>query len=127
VGLRLFWTNVERTTPRLRVIEAAPVAFLLLLTAGLTVAANPVMTYLESASSSLHDPHTYIRVVLATRDPRTAHAHGAVGPERGGLADPARPAPAATAASVDGDTSTPSATPPVAPPAAASTRAGVAR
>jgi multicomponent K+:H+ antiporter subunit D len=68
VGMRLFWTNVTRTTPRLRVIEAAPVAFLLLLTVGLTIAANPVMTYLDSTARSLHDPQTYIRVVLSSRD-----------------------------------------------------------
>ncbi|AMN45937.1 monovalent cation/H+ antiporter subunit D [Steroidobacter denitrificans] len=67
VGMRLFWTNVTRTTPRLRIIEAAPVAFLLLLTMGLTVAANPVMIYLDAAARSLHDPETYIRVVLSSR------------------------------------------------------------
>jgi multicomponent K+:H+ antiporter subunit D len=73
IGVRLFWTVTERTTPRLRVIEAGPVAFLLLLTMGMTVAAGPVMTFLESAAGTLHDPDMYIEAVLAPL-PATAEA-----------------------------------------------------
>ncbi len=65
IGIRLFWTVIERTTPRLRVIEAGPVAFLLLLTMILTASAAPVMAYLESAARTLHDPQRYIDAVLA--------------------------------------------------------------
>ena len=64
IGVRLFWTVTERTTPRLRVIEAGPVAFLVLLTMALTAAAGPVMTFLESAAGTLHDPDHYIEAVL---------------------------------------------------------------
>ncbi|MGH8178269.1 MAG: monovalent cation/H+ antiporter subunit D, partial [Steroidobacter sp.] len=53
IGLRLFWTVSGRMTPRLRLIEAGPVAFLILLCIGLTVGAGPVMTYLDSAARSL--------------------------------------------------------------------------
>lgn len=67
VGMRLFWTNVTRRTPRLRIIEAAPVAFLLLLTMGLTIVTDPVMTYLDSTARALHDPEVYIRMVLSSR------------------------------------------------------------
>lgn len=75
IGVRLFWTVTERTTPRLRVIEAGPVAFLLLLTMGMTVAAGPVMTFLESAARTLHDPEMYIEAVLAPQPlPATAEA-----------------------------------------------------
>ncbi|HLS81588.1 MAG TPA: monovalent cation/H+ antiporter subunit D [Steroidobacter sp.] len=63
IGLRLFWSVTGRTTPRLRVIEAGPVGFLILLCLGLTVGAGPVMTYLDSAARSLHAPDVYIRVV----------------------------------------------------------------
>jgi multicomponent K+:H+ antiporter subunit D len=66
VGIRLFWTVTARTTPRLQVGEAAPVAFLLALVAALGVAANPVMSYLEAAAGSLHQPQTYIRTVLSS-------------------------------------------------------------
>ncbi|MBB6094290.1 multicomponent K+:H+ antiporter subunit D [Povalibacter uvarum] len=74
IGVRLFWTVTERTTPRLRVIEAGPVAFLLLLTMGMTVAAGPVMTFLESAAGTLHNPDMYIEAVLSPQPPATAEA-----------------------------------------------------
>jgi multicomponent K+:H+ antiporter subunit D len=70
VGIRLFWSVTARTTPRLRVSEAAPVAFLVALAVLLGTAASPVMQYLEEAAGSLHDPQSYIRVVL------TSHAQG---------------------------------------------------
>jgi multicomponent K+:H+ antiporter subunit D len=65
VGIRLFWSVTARTTPRLRVSEAAPVAFLVALAIVLGAAASPVMRYLEEAAGSLHDPQSYIRVVLS--------------------------------------------------------------
>jgi multicomponent K+:H+ antiporter subunit D len=68
IGMRLFWSTVGRRTPRLRVLEAMPVAMLVLLTLGFSVAAGPVMTYLEAAARSLHDPDTYIRSVLTPQD-----------------------------------------------------------
>jgi multicomponent K+:H+ antiporter subunit D len=64
VGIRLFWTVTARTTPRLRLIEAAPVATLVALSIVIGLAASPVMSYLESAASSLHEPRSYIREVL---------------------------------------------------------------
>ena len=63
IGLRLFWSVTGRTTPRLRLIEVGPVAFLIVLCLGLTAGAGPVMTYLESAAQSLHSPEVYIRLV----------------------------------------------------------------
>jgi multicomponent K+:H+ antiporter subunit D len=68
VGLRLFWSVAGRTTPRLRLIEAGPPAFLVLLCLALTAGAGPVMTYLESAARSLHSPQVYIRVVNGTQE-----------------------------------------------------------
>lgn len=76
IGMRLFWSSSERATPRLRVLEAAPVAALVLLTLTLSVTADPVGRYLDSAARSLHEPHTYIRVVLSERQA----AAGAVSP-----------------------------------------------
>jgi multicomponent K+:H+ antiporter subunit D len=54
-----------RTTPRLRLLEAAPVATLVLLCLALTIGADPVMRYLDSAAKSLHQPDTYIHTVLS--------------------------------------------------------------
>ncbi len=70
VGMRLFWSHAARTTPRLRLVESAPVAALVLLSLGLGVAADPVTRYLESAAHSLHQPDTYIRSVLSQRTRR---------------------------------------------------------
>jgi multicomponent K+:H+ antiporter subunit D len=63
-GIRLFWTVAARTTPRLRLLEAAPVAFLVALCIVLGMAANPIMRYLDHAATSLHEPQDYIRNVL---------------------------------------------------------------
>jgi multicomponent K+:H+ antiporter subunit D len=68
VGIRLFWTVTARTTPRLRVLEAAPVAFLVALCIVLGTAASPIMQYLEHAAASLHEPQDYIRTVLSQTD-----------------------------------------------------------
>jgi multicomponent K+:H+ antiporter subunit D len=67
-GTRLFWTGTARRTPRLHVLEAAPVAVLVLLCLGISVASGPVMGFLEATARSLHEPTTYIRTVLAARE-----------------------------------------------------------
>jgi multicomponent K+:H+ antiporter subunit D len=70
IGMRLFWSVTGRATPRLRIIEAAPVAFLLVLCIALTAGAGPMMTYVDSAARTLDDPQTYIRAVLpVTQEP----------------------------------------------------------
>ena len=65
IGMRLFWSLAARTTPRLRLLEAAPIAAMILLCVGLAVAADPLTRYLEHAAHSLHQPDTYIRAVLS--------------------------------------------------------------
>jgi multicomponent K+:H+ antiporter subunit D len=69
IGVRLFWTARETTRPRVRMLEAVPVAFLVLVGIGLTVMAGPVMTYLTAAARALHQPDAYIHAVLATSKP----------------------------------------------------------
>jgi multicomponent K+:H+ antiporter subunit D len=70
IGIRLFWSITARATPRLRLLEAAPVAILVLLCLGLTLAADPVTKYLDSAARSLHQPDTYVRAVLSQETQR---------------------------------------------------------
>jgi multicomponent K+:H+ antiporter subunit D len=65
IGMRLFWSIAARTTPRLRLLEATPVAAMVLLCVALAIAADPVTRYLEHAAQSLHQPDTYIRSVLS--------------------------------------------------------------
>jgi multicomponent K+:H+ antiporter subunit D len=71
MGMRLFWSVVGRTTPRLRVIEAAPVAMLILVCVVLTMIAEPVMTYMEGAALGLSAPQTYIDAVLSAQTSAT--------------------------------------------------------
>lgn len=75
IGMRLFWSVVGRTTPRLRAIEAGPVALLVILCIGLTIAADPVMSYLDAAAQGLSSPQTYIDAVLSA-EPSVAMAEG---------------------------------------------------
>jgi multicomponent K+:H+ antiporter subunit D len=65
IGMRLFWSMAARTTPRLRLLEAMPVAVMVLLCIALAIMADPVTRYLEHAAQSLHQPDTYIRSVLS--------------------------------------------------------------
>lgn len=72
VGMRLFWSITARETPRLRLLEAAPVALLVLLAIALTVFAEPVNRYLGSAARSLHRPDAYVHAVLSLETRREA-------------------------------------------------------
>jgi multicomponent K+:H+ antiporter subunit D len=71
IGMRLFWSLAARSTPRLRLLEALPVAVTVLLCVGLMIAPDPVTRYLDEAARSLHQPDTYIRTVLSQQAART--------------------------------------------------------
>ena len=77
VGMRLFWSVAARQTPRLRLLEAAPVAMLVLLAGALTVFAGPVNRYLGEAARSLHRPDAYVHAVLSLETRREAPAEPA--------------------------------------------------
>lgn len=70
IGMRLFWSVTGRSTPRLRALEAGPVAMLVFLCIALTVAAGPAMGFLEDTAASLRAPRIYIDTVLATGEGR---------------------------------------------------------
>ena len=63
-GIGAFWASPERTAPRVRVIEMAPVVMLLILCAVQTVQAGPIMRFMQATALSLHAPQHYIRDVL---------------------------------------------------------------
>jgi multicomponent K+:H+ antiporter subunit D len=63
-GIRAFWASPDRTVPRVRLIEMAPVAVLLLLCAWQTVQAGPIMRFMHATAQSLHAPGGYVRGVL---------------------------------------------------------------
>ena len=65
-GSALFWKPGGAAAPHPPQPQAqAAVAVLLAALAGLTVAAGPVMDYLEAAAAGLHDPAAYVAAVLA--------------------------------------------------------------
>ena len=64
-GIDIFWAAEPRVAPRVLLIEMAPIAALLALCIGLTVAAGPAMRYFQDAADALHAPQAYIDSVLA--------------------------------------------------------------
>jgi multicomponent K+:H+ antiporter subunit D len=63
-GMRLFWSVTDRNTPRLSVLESAPLAFLILVCLLLTAGARPAMRYFDDAARDLAQPRAYIHAVL---------------------------------------------------------------
>jgi multicomponent K+:H+ antiporter subunit D len=63
-GIRAFWAAPDRAVPRVRLIEFAPVAALLVLCAVQTIQAGPVMRFMQATAEALHVPQDYVREVL---------------------------------------------------------------
>jgi multicomponent K+:H+ antiporter subunit D len=63
-GIRAFWASPDEAVPRVRMIEMAPIVILLILCAGQTVQAGPIMKFMRVTAQSLHAPRDYIREVL---------------------------------------------------------------
>jgi multicomponent K+:H+ antiporter subunit D len=63
-GVRIFWVPDRPITPPVRAVELTSIVLLLVLTAGLTLQAGPVMRYLENAAQLLHTPTAYVDGVL---------------------------------------------------------------
>lgn len=76
-GIRAFWASPDRTVPRVRLIEMAPVVVLLLLCALQTIQAGPVMRFMAATAQSLHNPHDYVRGVLG---PAAKRSNAPMGP-----------------------------------------------
>ena len=75
-GIRVFWASPDRTVPRVRLIEMAPVAVLLLLCAVQTIQAGPVIRFMQATAQSLHAPHDYVRAVLGGGATRSSTRRG---------------------------------------------------
>jgi multicomponent K+:H+ antiporter subunit D len=63
-GIRAFWAAPDRAVPRVRIIEMAPVAMLLVLCALQTIEAGPVMRFMNVAAAGLHAPSDDMKEVL---------------------------------------------------------------
>lgn len=76
-GMRYFWAPLERPSPRLRLIECAPVAMLLALCVLLIVRGESALLYMRAAADALHEPQHYINAVFSAR-PVSRQATGTV-------------------------------------------------
>lgn len=64
IGIQTFWSPLEIAVPGVRGVEVVAVSFLLLLCVALTMAAGPVLDFMEDTAMSLHAPAAYIDSVL---------------------------------------------------------------
>lgn len=64
IGIRTFWAPVEPFTPRVTVVETAPILILLVMLIGLTAFAGPTMDLLLATADDLHHPSRYLSAVL---------------------------------------------------------------
>ncbi|MCP4636821.1 MAG: monovalent cation/H+ antiporter subunit D [Methyloversatilis sp.] len=84
VGIRFFWTPVDREAPLLRVVEFVPIALLVTVCIVMSVRAEPVMRYATATAEALYHPAGYIDAVLSARPrptPTNAERLGLQGPE----------------------------------------------
>ncbi|MGV1870823.1 monovalent cation/H+ antiporter subunit D [Agrobacterium rosae] len=63
-GIRTFWGSLEGTVPRVLVIEIAPILLLLAMTLGMTIAAGPIMRYMQETARIGGLPESYIQGVM---------------------------------------------------------------
>jgi len=63
-GIQALWASPDRTVPRVRLVETAPVVVLILLCAVQTIKAGPVLHFMNATAESLHRSDDYIRSVL---------------------------------------------------------------
>jgi multicomponent K+:H+ antiporter subunit D len=68
-GMDAFWTSPAGAAQRVSVLEFLPVALLLLVCIGLTIAAGPVLDYATAAAEALHAPAEYLHAVLSSPEP----------------------------------------------------------
>jgi multicomponent K+:H+ antiporter subunit D len=64
-GIRVFWASPDRSVPRVRLIEMAPVAILLIFCVAQTIQAGPIIRFMQATAQSLHAPGGYVRAVFA--------------------------------------------------------------
>lgn len=63
IGMNTFWAS-QKSEVRLNVIEAGPVAALVLICVAMSIKTGAVMGYMDRAAQALHDPQRYIAAVL---------------------------------------------------------------
>ena len=65
-GIHAFWA-VDRSVPRVRAIEMAPIGCLLIFCAVQTVQAGPIMRFMQATAVSLYEPRGYVEAVMGAK------------------------------------------------------------
>lgn len=65
-GISTFWASLDRTVPRVHLVEMGPVIALLLLCVVQTIDAGPVTRFMQRTAQSLHTPRDYMHAVLGS-------------------------------------------------------------
>jgi len=68
-GIRTLWVPDEIAVPRVRAVEALPIAALLIACVTITVLGGPTMRYMEATAQLLYWPQIYAQDVLGTPPP----------------------------------------------------------
>jgi multicomponent K+:H+ antiporter subunit D len=66
-GINTFWVSLERVIPAIHSVEIAPIVLFLVLALGMTIYAQPVMHFMETAADMLYADSGYVDAVLADR------------------------------------------------------------
>ncbi|MCO5070868.1 MAG: monovalent cation/H+ antiporter subunit D [Rhizobiaceae bacterium] len=64
MGIRTFWAPIEPFTPKVTIVETAPILLLLAMLIALAAYAGPVMELLQATADDLHHPGRYLSAVL---------------------------------------------------------------
>jgi len=66
-GINTFWVSLERVIPAIHGVEIAPIILFLALALGMTVYAQPIMSFMGTAADALYTHGGYVDAVLADR------------------------------------------------------------
>jgi multicomponent K+:H+ antiporter subunit D len=69
-GINTFWVSLDHTVPEIRAVEITTILMLLALGLMLTVYAQPIMTFMETAAGSLYAPGNLAHAVLSSEGGR---------------------------------------------------------
>ncbi len=64
IGINTFWVSLDGVLPAVRMVEVVPIALFLLLGILMTIWAQPVMSFIETATTTLYTQSDYVDAVL---------------------------------------------------------------
>lgn len=68
-GINTFWVSLDGVLPAVRMVEIVPIVLFLFIGLVMTIWAQPVMSFMETATATLYTPRGYVDAVLADAVP----------------------------------------------------------